>query len=112
MPRRAASATAESVAMSELRRHKSPPANLTPAGAVAHAYKQQEQRRSELAEMSGWNEQSGQSSRGTPPTLEEEDEEGRAYYTVLGSSAGRVVAVGSAEDSTWELGYDSRYSMG
>ncbi|TCD69088.1 hypothetical protein EIP91_008730 [Steccherinum ochraceum] len=32
------------------------PTGLTPAGAVAHAYKQQEERREKLAEVSGWND--------------------------------------------------------
>ena len=110
-PRRTASATAEPVAMSELRRHKSPPVNLTPAGAVAHAYKQQEQRREELAEVSGYSSRERSADGRMTPVADEEDEEGGAYYTILGGSAGRVVAVGSAEDSTWGLGYDSRYSL-
>ncbi|GJE90328.1 hypothetical protein PsYK624_064580 [Phanerochaete sordida] len=117
--RRVTSDIAQPVQLNELRRHKSPPVNLTPAGAVAHAYKQQEQRREVLAEISGGDgrmgkierERSADSRLATPPVEEEGEESGGAYYTVLGGTAGRVVAVGSAEDSSWELGYDSRYSV-
>lgn len=117
-PRRAASATAEPVSVASVRRVKEPPPHLTPAGAVVHAYKQQEQRREQLAEMSGSNEQVRQQNvlqdvalSSSPKRVDDEDEEGGGiYYTVFGSTAGRVVAVGSVEDSHWELGYDSRYT--
>lgn len=115
-PRRAASAIAEPVSVNRVRRAHTPPPNLTPAGQVALAYKQQEQRREELAEISGWNDQMRQdgSFRSVDNPLrhaeEEEDEEGSgAYYTVFGSSSGRVVAVGSAEDSSWDLDFDAQF---
>lgn len=119
-PRRTTSAIAEPVVVAGMRRTASPPPNLTPAGAVAHAYKQQEQRRSELAEISGWDEQLArprlerEKSADSRGTFLDEDEEGSGtFYTVFGGSAGRVVAVGSAEDATWDLdprvGADDRF---
>ncbi|KAJ3541042.1 hypothetical protein NM688_g6140 [Phlebia brevispora] len=93
LPRRTTSAMAEPVSVSRVRRNNTTPAGLTPAGQVALAYKQQEQRREELAEISGWNEQMRQegSYRSVDSPLrrtDEEDEEGSgAYYTgtVLGT---------------------------
>ena len=62
---------------------------LTPAGAVAAAYKEQEKWRTELvsAEPDGKH---GDSC----------DEDGGAYYTVFGLS-GKVVAIGAPEDESW-----------
>ncbi|KAI0689496.1 hypothetical protein BC835DRAFT_1418473 [Cytidiella melzeri] len=118
-PRRAASATAtaDPVSVASLRRNKEPPPHLTPAGAVVHAYKQQEQRREQLAEMSGSNEQLRQQRdvTGIPSSsrreMQDYDDEGEGgiYYTVFGGSVGKVVAVGSAEDSSWNVSFDSRY---
>ncbi|PSR70676.1 hypothetical protein PHLCEN_2v13449 [Hermanssonia centrifuga] len=107
-PRRTASATAEPVSVT--RRHRTPPSGLTPAGAVAHAYKQQEQLREELSEVTGWNEYTrGQSLPDRSPLHEEDDEEASgAYYTVFGSTTGKVVAVGTAGDSSWDLTYGTQ----
>ncbi|KAI0675958.1 hypothetical protein C8Q78DRAFT_963658 [Trametes maxima] len=93
------------------------PGGLTPAGAVALAYKQQEQRREELAETASFNDAyrpSSASPASLPmrrinvevlePEFETEEEEGgEPYYTVFGSSTGRVVAVGSPDDD-WHVG--------
>ena len=73
------------------------PSSLTPAGAVAAAYMEQEARREDLALAS----QTGDvSHRGRTPTVKAKPEEVTPYYTVLGTSAGRVIAVG---DDEWEL---------
>lgn len=120
-PKRSVSATAQVVSLSNIARQRSPPRNLTPAGAVAHAYMKQEERREALAEISGSNDllrggspslrDKSTDSRGTFFDDDDDDEEGSgAYYTVFGSSAGRVVAVGSAEDSSWGIDFDSRFS--
>ncbi|KAI0718078.1 hypothetical protein C8T65DRAFT_532227, partial [Cerioporus squamosus] len=93
------------------------PSALTPAGAVALAYKQQEQRREELAETASFNDAYRSPSTpvvGSAPNpashlglADEGDEEGGGpYYTVFGSSSGRLVAVGSMEDNDWH--YDPR----
>ncbi|CCM01833.1 uncharacterized protein FIBRA_03901 [Fibroporia radiculosa] len=86
--------------------------SLTPAGQVALAYKQQELRREELAELSGWTERPRQGTpvpssgrRGAdvdsmPSPAEDEEETTGPYYTVFGSSSGHVVAAGSAQDYT------------
>ncbi|RPD64033.1 hypothetical protein L226DRAFT_370651 [Lentinus tigrinus ALCF2SS1-7] len=90
---------------------------LTPAGAVALAYKQQEQRREELAETAAFNDAYqppstplAASAPNPPSNLDLEDEENEEgsgpYYTVFGSSSGRLVAVGSPEDQDWH--YDPR----
>ncbi|KAI0342969.1 hypothetical protein BDW22DRAFT_1221330 [Trametopsis cervina] len=122
-PRRAASATAatETSSLAYLRQPQEPPPHLTPAGAVVHAYKQQEQRREHLAEMSGSNEQvrpqkttlrdGGVAPATRSQRQQEEDEEGGVYYTVLGSSVGKVVALGSAEDSKWDVSFDQRLTQ-
>ena len=68
----------------------SPP--LTPAGAVAAAYKEQERRRKDLNESASANTES-LSSR------DSYDENGGAYYTVFGSSE-KVVAIGGPEDES------------
>ena len=68
------------------------PQMLTPAGAVAAAYKEQEKRR-DLRESVGTNADN-LSHRDSC------DEGGGAYYTVFGSS-GKVVAVGAPEDESW-----------
>ncbi|OBZ66738.1 hypothetical protein A0H81_13199 [Grifola frondosa] len=87
-------------------------AGLTPAGAVALAYKQQEMRREELAEVSGWNDHVRRIAERTPgsggdrrgaPVMDEEEESSGPYYTVFGSSSGRIVAVGSPGDDLWSV---------
>ncbi|KAF7794459.1 hypothetical protein EIP86_005593 [Pleurotus ostreatoroseus] len=103
LPRRTTSAMAEPVSVNRIKRNDTTPAGLTPAGQVALAYKQQERRREELEEISGHDRSTDSPLRG----FEDEDEEGSgAYYTVFGSTTGRVVAVGSAGDSSWDLDYD------
>ncbi|KAI0076570.1 hypothetical protein K474DRAFT_1217850 [Panus rudis PR-1116 ss-1] len=86
-----------------------PPKNLTPAGAVVHAYKQQEQRREQIAEMSGWNEQQDQTShslqkKASVPSIassqEQEEPTSGPYYTVFGSE--KVMTVG-ALDADWDF---------
>ncbi|KAH9921719.1 uncharacterized protein BXZ73DRAFT_91740 [Epithele typhae] len=88
-------------------RRTSTAAALTPASAVALAYKQQAQRREELAETASYSEQTP-----TPPfsrrryesasegaNRDDRSEEGvGAYYTVFGGNSGRLVAVGGSED--------------
>ncbi|KAL1945105.1 hypothetical protein VTO73DRAFT_2725 [Trametes versicolor] len=96
------------------------PLGLTPAGAVALAYKQQEQRREELAETASFNDAyrpasanpSVLSMRG--PDMGETDEEGgEPYYTVFGSPSGKLVAVGSPVDDDWHVtaGWETRGSV-
>ena len=69
------------------------PKMLTPAGAVAAAYKEQEKRRKDSKESLSANADN---------LLHRDsyDENGGAYYTVFGSS-GKVVAVGVPEDEKW-----------
>lgn len=90
------------------------PSGLTPAGAVALAYKQQEQRREELAETASFNdsyqppsanrarlaspEQLGSSGVGSGEGT------GGPYYTVFGGESGRLVAVGGPGDGDWHYG--------
>lgn len=62
---------------------------LTPAGAVAAAYKQQNKRREKLASM-------GDDSDGDDST---------PYYTVFGSTSGKHIPVG--EDDRWNLDLNS-----
>ena len=69
------------------------PQILTPAGAVAAAYKEEEKRRKDLKESVSANTSS-------LPHRDSFDESGGAYYTVFGSS-GKVVAVGAPEDESW-----------
>ncbi|KAI0630728.1 hypothetical protein C8Q77DRAFT_222837 [Trametes polyzona] len=90
------------------------PGGLTPAGAVALAYKQQEQRREELAETASFNDAYRPPRDPTalpmrpidtdPPTDDAEEEGGEPYYTVFGSATGRLVAVGSPVDDDWNVG--------
>ncbi|KAM5544218.1 hypothetical protein V8D89_001878 [Ganoderma adspersum] len=97
------------------------PAGLTPAGAVALAYKQQEQRREELAETASFNEayQPSSMNRVKPARSERlessggESGEGTGgpYYTVFGGESGRLVAVGGPEDDWHYSGIESRASM-
>ncbi|CAL1715384.1 unnamed protein product [Somion occarium] len=91
-----------------------PPVGLTPAGAVVHAYMQQTQRREELEDISGWDEQRQGSSRRLPllkTSSSQEDFTGESskgpYYTVYGSSAEKVVT--AKEDEAWGLSFDSYY---
>ena len=122
---------------SPVSRNPAMPAGLTPAGAVALAYKQQEQRREELAETASFNEayhpqppaptlqpaapparkpepstsahklDAFNGSRDANPSVEAE-EGGEPYYTVFGSSTGRVVAVGGPEDDWQYSAYEPR----
>lgn len=110
------------------RKDSPPPPGLTPAETVAHAYKQQEQRREELAEISGWNDLQRQKARPEMASIrshahnrssdlaylasggeEDPEESSGPYYTVFGSSSGRVVAAGGPQDSTWDLSYDGLF---
>lgn len=82
----------------------SDPVSLTPAGRVAHAYKQQEQRREELAEtaLSDDRPRTASSQRELPSPGFEEGHSGGPYYTVYGG----VVDYGQASglepnDDTW-----------
>ncbi|KDQ51079.1 hypothetical protein JAAARDRAFT_542015 [Jaapia argillacea MUCL 33604] len=68
------------------------PATLTPAGAVALAYKQQEERREHLASIT---RDSNDREPGEPSP--------KPYYTVFGSTSGRVVAVGGPDDNDWDV---------
>ena len=69
------------------------PQTLTPAGAVAAAYKEQEKRKKDMKEFVSANAD-GLSRE------DSYDESGGVYYTVFGSS-GKVVAVGAPEDESW-----------
>ncbi|KAI0925075.1 hypothetical protein AcW2_005770 [Taiwanofungus camphoratus] len=123
VPHRSASALAGGKSSSRQKDASGPPA-LTPAGQVAQAYKQQEQRREELAELSGWNDhvwQVAESARTRTPaprspdsdsarTQKTDEVQGHGeettsgpYYTVFGSSSGHVVAVGSPHDYSSQL---------
>jgi len=68
------------------------PRTLTPAGAVAAAYKEQEKRKGSKDSVS---KNTNGHSRG-----DSYDENGGAYYTVFGSS-GKVVAIGAPEHESW-----------
>ena len=68
------------------------PRTLTPAGAVAAAYKEQEKRRRDSVSVT--------TTTNGQPHRDSYDENGGAYYTVFGSS-GTVVAVGAPEDERW-----------
>ncbi|KZT07508.1 uncharacterized protein LAESUDRAFT_713601 [Laetiporus sulphureus 93-53] len=106
------------------------PAGITPAGQVALAYKQQELRREEIAELSGWNDNVRDLSRGVTTISSgnrhsteglltaaarnnvQDDEEEQAsgpYYTVFGSSSGHVVPFGSSKDYSPQL--DQRFTF-
>lgn len=78
---------------------------LTPAGAVVQAYKEQEQRRERLADIAGWDDRAMGSNRTKSMDLSQRDEEtsGGAYYSVFGSTSGRLVAVGSPMDDSWDV---------
>ncbi|EMD39003.1 hypothetical protein CERSUDRAFT_112710 [Gelatoporia subvermispora B] len=100
---------------------KSPitPPDLTPAGKVAHAYKQQKQRRDKLEELSGWNDHARHFHMDTLPSGSREDvrsEKGKEserepasdvegengpYYTVVGTTAGHRIAARKAQDDSW-----------
>ncbi|KAL6306193.1 hypothetical protein BKA93DRAFT_165596 [Sparassis latifolia] len=107
-PRQAASATSAST------RQKEPPipVGLTPAGRVAHAYKQQEQRREELAETSSYEDlirRQGVSVHGSssrtdqpPEDLDELKEESNGpYYTVFGGISEHRPATADSQGDTW-----------
>jgi len=78
------------------------PRMLTPAGAVAAAYKEQEKRRKGSKDFVSTN--TNGHSRG-----DSYDENGGAYYTVFGSS-GKVVAIGAPEDESWSRRDLSNYT--
>lgn len=78
--------------------------SLTPAGQVALAYKQQEQRREELAETTESNEHASMHSLNLDAVEDEEGTGSVPYYTVFGSSSGHVVAAGGPLDFTQQLG--------
>ncbi|KAH9947025.1 hypothetical protein B0H21DRAFT_808033 [Amylocystis lapponica] len=88
------------------------PTGLTPAGAVAHAYKQQEQRREELTDFSGSRVQAARANgaldletgRLHSPSLQySPEEEGNGpYYTVYGSSSEQVAAR-NVLDGAWQV---------
>ncbi|KAI0796108.1 hypothetical protein C8Q75DRAFT_361635 [Abortiporus biennis] len=126
-PRKVASAgtsLAESSSRSKLRETLPQPKGLTPAGAVAHAYKQQEQRREKLAEMAGWNDHQRKmaaasvggsaadngnlSSISLNDSLGDQGGESTAgpYYTVFGSRTSRLF---DHDDHSWQLNFDSYY---
>ncbi|EPT03063.1 hypothetical protein FOMPIDRAFT_1022649 [Fomitopsis schrenkii] len=92
-------------------------AALTPAGQVALAYIQQEQRRSELEQLSGWNDRPTSISggkeghevpRGVSLEIAEEEETTGPYYTVFGSGLSHVPAnspfVGELGTTTYVAG--------
>ncbi|KAI0358314.1 hypothetical protein OH77DRAFT_1261693 [Trametes cingulata] len=123
-PNRAATLPRKLSLSSATRSHQYP-AGLTPAGAVALAYKQQEQRREELAETASFNDAyhpPSASAAALPmhdvdvdvPADEVEEEGGEPYYTVFGSSSGRLVAVGSPVDDDWHVsgGWETRVTVG
>ncbi|KAI0369809.1 hypothetical protein BV20DRAFT_996303 [Pilatotrama ljubarskyi] len=111
------------LSLSNASRSQHHPAGLTPAGAVALAYKQQEQRREELAETASFNDAYNPSANAAAlpmrnvdvdvPGDEAEEEGGEPYYTVFGSSSGRLVAVGSPIDDDWHVGgWETRVTAG
>ncbi|OCH96404.1 hypothetical protein OBBRIDRAFT_830269 [Obba rivulosa] len=120
-PRRSPPSTFRSSATTVTGMPRSPitPPDLTPAGKVAHAYMRQEQRRSELEEMSGWNDHvrqfhiggvasgSRDDVRSMPSDREKgedaEDGDNGPYYTVVGTSAGHRVAARAAQVDSWTL---------
>jgi hypothetical protein len=87
---------------------------LTPAGAIAQAYKEQDLRREALAaaaraeNLSTVVTASG-SRLGVPdsPTSASGVGNGMPYYTVFGSSSDRVVTVGGVEDKSFDAGSGS-----
>lgn len=108
------------------------PAPLTPAGAVAQAYKQQELKngigRSYSASAVPSGLRSGSASKQASTSHGERNrrraqdghggdkgtdelEDVRPYYTVLGSTTGRVVAVGGPEDDAWNLNLDTYFPV-
>ncbi|EPQ56720.1 hypothetical protein GLOTRDRAFT_138375 [Gloeophyllum trabeum ATCC 11539] len=87
-----------------------PTIGLTPAGAVAAAYKQQEQRREKLVSMTTEDDQYRPKSRSLDDPRDVEPSTGpergaeaspTPYYTVFGSTSGKVVAVGGPDDHDW-----------
>ncbi|TFK51908.1 hypothetical protein OE88DRAFT_1484953 [Heliocybe sulcata] len=84
------------------------PVGLTPAGAVALAYKQQERRREQFASVATEEDPRHSKSRSLDDAREP-SQEGRGsgehsaapYYTVFGSTSGKVVAVGGPDDHDW-----------
>jgi hypothetical protein len=85
----------------------SPSPVLTPAGAVAEAYKQQEQRREILASQSRSSEEKLVVGSGTDRKSDGGDRSPIPYFTVVGSTTGRIVAVGGPSDDTWDVNLDA-----
>jgi hypothetical protein len=87
---------------------------LTPAGAIAQAYKEQDLRREALATAAcSENPSTVVTSSGShlgvpdPPTSDAGVANGMPYYTVIGSSPDRIVIVGSVEDRLFDAGSGS-----
>lgn len=96
----------------------SSPVGLTPAGAVVHAYKQQEQRREEFEKMSDddhFQRRVNGGDRKTRLSLRslssrddgDQDSPKEPYYTVFGSSSERVLT--AQEDDQWGLSFGNYY---
>ncbi|KZP05747.1 hypothetical protein FIBSPDRAFT_877194 [Athelia psychrophila] len=85
------------------------PAPLTPAGAVAEAYKQQEQRRAsaasgdDLATPRAPNQQFDSDLQGGGKS---QPSSPMPYYSVIGTTSGRLIAVGGPSDR-WLDGYNA-----
>lgn len=86
-----------------------PPPGLTPAGAVAHAYKVQEQRRNVMMDdhttspssvLKTKNRRAASASGNY--TADEDSDSHAPYYTILGGTTGRTVAIESALGSVWD----------
>ncbi|THH32019.1 hypothetical protein EUX98_g2148 [Antrodiella citrinella] len=125
------SGTADPISVRAGLKDASPPSGLTPAGAVAHAYKQQEERREKLAEMSGGNDHldtlhsmHSQTSVSTLSFAKMPDSDDdlsltavdvktdgpiEPYYTVFGSSSDRLFA---SREEEWQLSFDAYYGCG
>ncbi|KAI0060669.1 hypothetical protein BV25DRAFT_1917502 [Artomyces pyxidatus] len=83
-----------------------PVPKLTPAGAIALAYKEQDVRRERLAAAARSEDLPREKSLPPRPLQDgpgnsPDDDANAPYYTVFGSTSGRVVAVGSPEDTVW-----------
>ncbi|KAH8103895.1 hypothetical protein BXZ70DRAFT_670466 [Cristinia sonorae] len=129
--RRNGTTSTDAVAVRGLK-ESTPPTGLTPAGAVAHAYKQQEERREKLAEATGWTDQQrslrAQRSHASLSSISftnmasvpegevtsnedlkfktEKEEPKGPYYSVFGSSSDHLVAANRNHDD-WN--FDAYY---
>ncbi|KAF8886290.1 hypothetical protein BD779DRAFT_1530574 [Infundibulicybe gibba] len=83
---------------------------LTPAGAVVEAYKRQDSKPNASGDRGDTRATGSQTSHKSydKEWEEQEQEPSTPYYTVFGSTSGRVVAVGGPEDS-WDR-YQHSYS--